>query len=77
MATFKYNGDMRYSDDTKLWTQILDKERHMNNMHKDYQLSPHYTKVHETRFGRGKQNRTLNDPHILKEILKNNLSRTQ
>lgn len=27
MATFKFSGHMRYHDDSKLWTEIVKKER--------------------------------------------------
>ncbi len=76
MATFKFSGEMRFSDDSLLWTQILDKERHANDIHKDYQMTTHFEDVHGKRLGKGKFNRTLNDPRALKELPKNNLNRT-
>lgn len=31
MTTFKFSGNMGYSDDTKLWREMVDKEHVANN----------------------------------------------
>ena len=36
MATFKYSGGIRYNDDTKLWKEMLNKERGTSEMTRDF-----------------------------------------
>ena len=77
MATYKHDGSMRNHDDTILWKQILQKEAFANTLHKNYQKTDEFAQTHGQRFGAGKFHNTFTTDNTMRDILKNNLSKTQ
>jgi len=78
MTTFKYSGEMRWNDDSQLWTEILGKERNTNKIHKNYSATEDFANTHASRFGEGKLHRLTGGKRedLVKKIGENDLKTT-
>lgn len=70
MATYKYHGQMRYADDSKLWQQMLNKERGLHKAHRDVQQ---FHTFGSTAYSFGDRDQKKN----FRNVQKDNLTATQ
>lgn len=69
MATFKYSGSIRYADDTRLWKEILDKERGTGEMTRDFYQSDAFGSNDFTKFGQNKAERQVRNKTYVSQAM--------
>lgn len=72
--TFKYHGQMRYSDDTQLWGEILRKERSVSENMRD--MLQGYETVTGTRFGNNMPNSQQRGNRAVSNAMNDNLKQS-
>lgn len=76
MSTFRPNGSLRNDDDTRLWKEMLAKERFASKLHQDYMQTDHFNTTHASKFGKGKFSFANPNTETMNSILKNDLAQT-